>query len=388
MVPCTFLMRGSRSSKGCMVMRLNKRGLLFAIGLSLLVSTCAFGQAAPQTPSARLLAALQGNRLPLTMSDRGPSGAGWDWLVKEARSARFTLIGEEHGVAETAQLSAALFSALRESGYTRMAVELSPVIAADVEAAARRNGLQGIVDFLNAPGTFPFYNVRDEAQFLADVIKVAPKNEQVLRGFDREIFSDRYLISKLEAKVPRVAIQPFTRLKEASTNAWARYEQTKNPDDMFLLAEDPALVSAIRAAWPNPDRESDAVLSTLEASLAVEAAERAGGAWPYMQRRTQWNRDNLAALLKEEQGRKAPAKVMMKFGYIHMIRGANYVNMFDLGAMADEAAALTGDRAFHILVLPGPGSQQAVPGPKSFVPTSSDDFDDLNAGDQRLNRVL
>jgi hypothetical protein len=158
---------------------------------------------------------------------------------------------------------------------------------------------------------------------------------------------------------------------------------------MFLLAEDPTLVSALRAAWPKPDRESDAVLRTLEESLAIEAAERAGGAWPYLQRRSQWNRDNLAALLREGQGRKVPPKIMMKFGYSHMIRGANYFNIFDLGAMANEAAALTGDRAFHILVLPGPGSQQAVPGPNfSFVPVSSDEFDEFRTGDQRLTRVL
>lgn len=39
----------------------------------------------------------------------GPAGRGWDWLVEKARDARFTLIGEEHGVAETARFSAALF---------------------------------------------------------------------------------------------------------------------------------------------------------------------------------------------------------------------------------------------------------------------------------------
>jgi hypothetical protein len=322
------------------------------------------------------------------MSDR-PTGAGWDWLVQEARAARFTLIGEEHGVAETAQFSAALFNALRELGYSRMAVELSPVIAQDIEAAARRNGVQGVVDFLNAPGTFTFYNLREEAQFVADVVKAGPKNERILWGFDREIFSDRYLISKLKAKVPTGARQAFTRLEEASSNAWAQFEQTQNPDDMFLLSQDPALVATLRAAWPHPDRESEAVLRTLEESLAIEAAERAGGAWPYSQRRTEWMRNNLAALLREEQGRKVPPKIMLKFGYNHMIRGANYVNVIDVGTMADEVAALTGDHAFHILVLPGPGSQQAVPGPNfSFVPVSSDEFDEFKTGDQRLTRVL
>jgi hypothetical protein len=153
---------------------------------------------------------------------------------------------------------------------------------------------------------------------------------------------------------------------------------------MFILAEDPALVAALRAAWPNPDRESAAVMRTLEESLAIEAAERTGGAWTYMERRTRWLRSNLAALLRTES-----PKILMKFGYNHMIRGADYFNGFDLGAMADGVASLTGDRAFHILVFPGPGSRQAVPGPGgSFGSVSSDEFDEFRAGDQRLTRVL
>jgi len=337
-----------------------------------------------QEPQARLLDALHANRLSLTMSEGRPAGPGWDWLVREARNARFTLIGEEHGVAETSQLATALFTALRASGYSRFAVELSPVIAQDIEVAARRNGVQGIEDFLTAPGLFTFYNVHEEAQMLADVLQVAPRNERVLWGFDREIFNDRYLIAKLEPKVPPGARAAFARLKEASDSARARNARTGNPDDLFFLSQDSALASALRAAWPKPDRESDAVLRTLEASLAVETAERTGGAWPYMERRSQWARSNLAALL-----RSGSPKVLMKFGYNHMIRGANYFNGFDLGAMADEVAALTGERAFHILVLPGPGSRQAVPGGGgSFGSVASEDFDELRAGDQRLTRVL
>lgn len=292
-------------------------------------------------------------------------------------------------MAETAQLATALFTELRGSGYSRVAVELSPILAQDVEAAARRNGLQGIVDLLAAPEVFTFYNMREESQFLADVIKAGPSGERVLWGFDREIFSDRYLISRLESKVPPRARQAFDRLKEASINATARYERTRNPDDMFFLAEDPTLVSALRAVWPHPDRESDAIMRTIEESLAIEAAERAGGAWPYMQRRTQWMRSNLLALFKADQSRRVSPKILMKFGYNHMIRGANYFNFFDIGSMADEAAALTGDRAFHILVLPGRGSREAVLGPnRSFNSVSSDSVDEYRAGDQRLSWVL
>jgi hypothetical protein len=357
-------------------------------GLPLLAAVTLVVQSAPaQAPQAPLLQALQANRLPLTMTDGRPAGPGWDWLVGEARTARFTLIGEEHGVRETAQLAAALFSALRGSGYSRVAIELSPPIARDVEAVARKNGggVQGIADFLKTPGIFTFYNMQSEAQFLADVVAAAPGNERVLYGLDREIFSDRYLISKLEPRVPPGARAAFARLKQASTDAWSRNAQTGNPDDMFLLAADSALASTLRAAWPNPDPESDAIMRTLEGSLAIETAERNGGRWPYTERRAQWMRGNLAALLRADQGRAAATKILLKFGYNHVIRGANYVNAFDLGTMADEIAALTGDRAFHILVLPGPGSRQGTPWGSSVA---SDSVDELGAGDQRLTRVL
>jgi hypothetical protein len=339
------------------------------------------------TVATRLLQALQANRMPLTMSSNGPAGPGWDWLLREARGASITLIGEDHGVAETAQLSAALYTALRPSGYRRIAVELSPPIAQAIEAAARRNGLAGIRDFLSVPDVFTFYNMSEEAQFVADVVKGAPAGERVLSGFDREIFSDRYLISRLEARVPASAVGPFARLKQASLDAAARYDG--NPDNLFLLSSDPSLVKVVRSAWPDPDRESDAIMATLEESLAIETAERTGGLWPYMDRRTKWMRENVAALFSDAQALKPAPKVMLKGGYFHMIRGANYLNLFDIGSMADEVAALGGGRAFHILVLPGPGSTQAVPGPnRTFVSTSSDSVDELGAGDQRVNRVL
>jgi len=371
---------------------MNRRDLLVASGLLMLSGKRTSGQSAssppaqPQPgPQARLLEALQRNRLPLTISDGdGPAGVGWDWIVQQARDAHFTLIGEEHGVAETAQLSAALFKALRGSGYTRMAIELSPIIAQDIETATRRSGLQGILNFYAEPTTWSPMYLREEAQFLATVIAAAPKNERVLWGLDREILSDRYLISRLEPKVPSRARESFARLKEASANAWAG-------DTPFIFSQnpDPAVVSAVRSAWRNPDRDSDIILRTLEESLAINAVARTGTAWASSDRRARWMRNGFAERLREEQKRGSQPKVMMKFGYNHMIRGENYVNIFDLGSMPDEVASLSGGRAFHIIVLPGPGSRQATLGPgRTFVSVSSDEFDEFRAGDQRLTRVL
>src|SRR5262249_33249524 len=143
-----------------------------------------------------------------------------------------------------------------------------------------------------------------------------------------------------EATAARRARESLTRLKEASTNAWVRHQQNPSPDNLFIFSQDAAVVSAVGAAWPNPDAESDTILSTLGESLDINATARNGTPWACSQRRAQWSRNNLAARLREERRRGAPPKVMLKFGYNHMIRGANYFNTFDIGAMTDEVAAL------------------------------------------------
>jgi hypothetical protein len=370
---------------------MNRRDLLVASGMFLISGKRGRAQSAASPsplqqsgPQARLLAALQNNRLPLTLTDGRPGGAGWDLLLKQARDARFTLIGEEHGVSETAQLATALFTALRESGYDRLAIELSPIIAQDIEAAARRDGLQGVLNFYATPTTWSPMYLREEAQLIASAVNSAPKDERVLWGLDREIFSDRYLIARLEPKVPARAREAFARLKQASANAWAG-----GSPFIFSQNPDPSMVAAVRTNWPNPDRGSDIALRTLEESLAINAVAQTGTAWDSSQRRAQWMRNSFAERLREEQKRGLQPKVLMKFGYNHMIRGENYVNVFDLGSMPDEVATLSGGRAFHIIVLPGPGSRQAVLGPgRSFNSVSSDQFDEFQAGDQRLTRVL
>ena len=230
-------------------------------------------------------------------------------------------------------------------------------------------------------------SLREEAQLMASVVNAAPKGERVLWGIDRELFNDRYLISRLQPRVPANARTPFARLKEASRNA---YEQNrKNPGLPFLFSQDPALVTAVQAAWPNPDRDSDIILRTLEESLAINAVARTGTAWDSAERRAQWMRNSFAALLKADRNRESAPKVMMKAGYNHMIRGANYVDIFVVGSMPDEVAQLSGGHAFHIIVLPGPGSHQAALGPwPGFKSLSTDEFDEFSAGDQRLTRVL
>jgi hypothetical protein len=201
------------------------------------------------------------------------------------------------------------------------------------------------------------------------------------RDFQRSLFD---LQARAQGAASRKGV---VCASQGSVDAYALQQKNQGPPFLFS-AQDPSVVSAVRAAWANTDRESDTILRTLEESLAINAVAQTGTAWDSADRRAQWMRNSLAERLRGER-RESPPKVMLKAGYNHMIRGANYVNIFDVGSMPDEAAALSGGRAFHIIALPGPGSRQAVLGAgRSFNSVSSDEFDEFRAGDQRLTRVL
>jgi hypothetical protein len=122
------------------------------------------------------------------------------------------------------------FAALRGSGYGRIALELSPPIAANIEGGRPTQWPKGNRGPVTTPDVFTFYNLREEARFLADVIRQRPGMGVFSGWLDREIFSDRYLISKLEAKVPQRPMPAFTRLKQASIPTRGRsFEQTAIP---------------------------------------------------------------------------------------------------------------------------------------------------------------
>jgi hypothetical protein len=128
--------------------------------------------------------------------------------------------------------------------------------------------------------------------------------------------------------------------------------------------------------------------ATLEESLAIETGERTGGVWPFMERRTQWMRSNVAQRLREERAHGSPAKVMHRGGYNKMIRGANYFNMFDVGSMGMKLRHLAGVAPSTSCPAGSRFSSSRLGPGRSFVSVSSDEFDEFRAGDQRLTRVL
>ena len=323
---------------------------------------------APPSPAVeRLTAAVRQGRLPLTRSGRDFSGAGWDLLVGEARAAQFTLLGEEHGVAEIPVLSAALFRAVQPVGYDRLAIEISPPLATAIDAEVRRGGVAGLKRFYADPSNqTAFYTLEPEAAFLAEVRAAVRGPAPALWGLDYEVGADRRLIADLRRAAPAAARPAVGRLEAASRASWAEYETTRNPGKIFSFGGDPELVAAVRAAWPKPDAPSRLLLDTLEETLRINRDQVAGRYWQANHRRAEFNRANFVRYWSAERAAGRSPKVLFKFGSNHMTRGRNFTNVYDVGSLAAEAAVLNGGRSFHMLVVPGAESTRAQFDPSAF----------------------
>ena len=177
-------------------------------------------------------------------------------------------------------------------------------------------------------------------------------------GTDYEVASDRELIRLLEkAAKPASAEAPLKAVREASAEAWASYEENRDAASIFSFSGDPALIRALRDAWPEPDPRSKVILNTLEQTLAINRLWVTRQAWASNEARASLQRDNFLRHWRAARQQGALPKVMAKFGASHMVRGRSHTAVYDLGTLLPELAALEGRHSFSLMVVPGTGSR-------------------------------
>ncbi|HRD46668.1 MAG TPA: hypothetical protein PLF78_09320, partial [Caulobacter sp.] len=184
----------------------------------------------------------------------------------------------------------------------------------------------------------------------------------LLFGLDYEVLADRRLIEALRAKAPASAAAPLRALDEASRAAWATYAGTRDIAGLFTFSGDPQLVRAVRAAWPRPDAASAEILETLEQTLVINQHQTAARYFLSNDSRAQFNRANWVRFWAAEGARRTPPRCLLKFGAGHMVRGRSMTEVYDIGSLVSETAALRGETSFHLLVIPLNGSQAYLDG--------------------------
>ena len=347
-----------------------------------LVASPALAQSVPvakkPTRIERLATAIAANRMAVDFDGNRFSGQGYDWLLDRGAQAHAFLLGEEHGIAENPKLAAALFTALVPHGYRHVGIEISPPMAAALDRALASGDPAALDRLLTTPELrVAFFGMREEADWLHAARTALHGRAPFLWGVDYEVAADRYLIRQLKGrKMPATAAQALAALDTASARSWARYEQTHNPQFIFSFAGDPQLVRSLRAAWPQADADSALIIDTLEQTLAINALWVAQKGYEFNLLRAQLLRSNLMHYWRAKQQRDPLSRLFMKMGASHLVRGLNMTDVFDIGTLIPELAALQGGKTFQLMVLPGPGTKTANLDPTSFryVPGNRDQY--------------
>jgi hypothetical protein len=335
-----------------------------ALGLAPFASVAqTAGTPAPHSSDDRIRAAARNSRKRLAFTGGRFAGDGYDWLRDQGREARFFCLGEEHGIAENPRLAAQLFEDLAPAGYSRVAIEISPPMASELDAALERGGFEALHRLLTSEGrTVAFYGMREEAEWLA----AAKRAGASIWGTDYDIAADRHLIGVLKPMPkPAAAETALARLAAASAASWAKYAETRNLLEAFGFAGDPVLAHALRAAWPRPSAEAAAIIDTLVETLEINRLWVSGDVQASNVRRAANLRENLLRRWRPYATAERAPKLFLKYGSNHLVRGLTGVGTFDTGSLVAELAALRGERSFHLLVLPGKSSPVAV-----FDPTT------------------
>lgn len=369
-------------------MAMDRRTMLIGAGAAAMAGPALAAQpSAPPAPTppppapsrnARIATAAGANRHRLDFSNGTFSGPGWDYLLARGRESHFFLIGEQHGIAENPKLAAALFRALVPSGYANVAVEISPPMASEIDRVLRADGLAGFRRLYADPHSrTAFFGMREEAEWLAAARAAVPGTRPMLWGMDYEVAADPHLIRMLKAmRKPAAAVTALAALETASNAAWARYAETREIQHIYSFSGDPALVAALRAAWPGAGAAARRIMDTLQGTFEANQLWTQNRGWDSNARRGALMRANFLDYWHAEKAAGRAPRLMMKMGAYHMVRGLTGTDIFDLGTLVPELAAIEGKKAFQLLVLNGRGTQTAQLDPRTFryANQPTDDF--------------
>jgi hypothetical protein len=344
-----------------------------------LVLTCLAAPAAARAQDSLLVRALSRAAMPLTIEGGRLGGPGAAMLAGEARQSQFVLVGEDHGMRELPQLTAALFRAVQPLGYRHLAVEVGPFSTRMLERTLRApGGLAAYGRGVRAdPWAVPFQMWKEETEMAADVLAAAGGREGTLWGVDQEFIAATPMhLRRLAALAPNAAARRMALAYADSAAAADRRVVTEKNPTLFYLTSAPAgtyarLASAFHAA---PGSEAAGLLEELAESAAIYAGQFDGHGFESNARRSLLMKRRFMEAYRRAQAAGEPQpRVLVKLGAYHSIRGRSFTGVFDIGNLLSELAASNGTRSFHLFVLTWRGTRNA------FLPFVGDEKEKQHA---------
>lgn len=282
-------------------------------------------------------------------------------LSAAARAAQYVLIGEDHGIAESAQFDATLFEDLAQHGFTALAIEDGPVVTEAIVHALHQPEPQRALVALdrNYPDSVAFYNWTENSRLLERVAR-AGGAKFAIWGIDQELMGAAKLVLE---QMLRETIKPqaralITTLLAAERAAYAKAAASGKPAEHFMMTASDEDLRTLRSMLSG---RALAMLDGLMASRDIYAKSMSSvlgqGQLSNVQRNLLMKR-TLASHLSRAPGQK----LLVQIGASHAYKGINNLGNREIGNYLAERAEGDGRQSLHILVLPASGNQARFAG--------------------------
>lgn len=343
-------------------MILSLRSLLYGCllfpcsALSFVQSNAVIAPPLPQT----FLDALKSTRSPLSVSNGKLSGAGGEILIQAMTPARFILLGEDHITREIPEFAAALCDVLHPDAY---AVEVGPYAARTVNRLLyQEDRLSAMASYIHAyPNSMAFLDVKEENDLAAHCAASSRNKDFALWGLDQEFFgSAAPLLAEMAATHPGpIALAAIRKAQD----------QAKLADVSALRSGDPFAAYLTGAKEDELKELGTAVQQDGTASTRDVLSEFMNSREIY-KRQDHTQNDLRVALMKKHffaqygplKARLSNARILFKFGDVHIQKGFNSLHERDLGNMAAELADAEGTQSLHIFIYGARGTHAGFAG--------------------------
>ncbi len=300
-------------------------------------------------------------RTTLQVDATGLHGPGAAILSDAIAHARYVLIGEDHLSREIPQFTVGVCRLMAPGGLDALAVEIGPEAARVVNDNLRRNDrIARLSSFMRAhPDAFAFQNGRDESDMAAECARLAGPKFQIW-GLDQEFLgAPGHLFEQMLAAHPgpmaRAAIES---LAVAERSATMKAAASGSPGDLFIFtADDRKLDDAGLAVRRDGGERVVALFTALRETRAIYLGQNTDSDASNRRRALLMKR----TLVRYLDTRPRPARILFKFGDVHMAKGDNGLRQRDLGNFVAERADGEGAASLHIAVY-GAGGIHALYG--------------------------
>ncbi len=333
------------------------RAAAFALAASSLVGVGAHGQ------NAAFLETLKKNRGAIQVQNEKLAGPSAEILRTAFADAHFVAIGEDHGIRQIPEFTAALCAELAPHGFHHMGLEIGNYVAADLEKMARdADGMKQLTEFEKKyPDTIAFYTWQEEFAMLQKCESATVPGHTTIWGVDQELMgASGYLLETILATNPGPdAKAEFEELLKKEKEARAAAAKSGNPGDLFMMsAKQEELEHASELLKRQGKPESQKLFAALLESRDIYQKNMSGDYYASNRQRALLMKRNFSENFAATTQREGVLpKIIFKFGAYHMYRGMNPMHSSELGSLISEAAEANQLTSVHILVVGVKGEQ-------------------------------